>query len=74
MYHTLCLGVNHIKTEQVKCMGVQLFHLTKLKKIVIKKCVATANHNFKWVPITHICLISDQTFANLNVKHSFYLP
>ena len=33
----------------------------------LKLCLATATHNFKWVEITHICLISDQTLANLDV-------
>ena len=28
----------------------------------VKLCLATAIHNFKWVEITHICLITDQTF------------
>ena len=26
------------------------------------KCLATTTHNFKWVKITHICLISAQIF------------
>ena len=30
-------------------------------------CLTTAIHNFKLVKTTHICLISDQTFANLDV-------
>ena len=31
-------------------------------------CLATATHNIKWAKITHICLIWDQTFANLDVQ------
>ena len=36
----------------------------------VRTCVkyaVTATHNFKWVKITHICLIWDQSFANLDV-------
>ena len=33
----------------------------------LKLCLATAIHNFKWVKITHIFLIWDQRFANLDV-------
>ena len=33
----------------------------------LKLCLTTATHNFKWVKITHMCLIWDQTFANLDV-------
>ena len=33
----------------------------------LKLCLATATHNFKWMKITDICLIWDQTFANLDV-------
>ena len=34
-----------------------------------KLCLATATHNFKWVTITDICLIWNQTFANIHVTH-----
>ena len=27
----------------------------------------TATHNFKWVKITYICLISNQTFAHFDI-------
>ena len=33
----------------------------------LKLCFATATHNFKWVKISHICLIWDQKFLNLDV-------
>ena len=33
----------------------------------LKLCLATATDNFKWVKMTHICLIWDQTFANLEI-------
>ena len=33
----------------------------------LKVCLATATHTFKWVKITEICLILDQTFENLHV-------
>ena len=29
----------------------------------LKLCLATGTHNFKWVKITHVCLIWDQTCA-----------
>ena len=29
--------------------------------------IAVARHNLKWLKITDICLIWDQTFANLDV-------
>ena len=29
---------------------------------------ATAIHNLKWLKITHICLIWNHTFANIDVK------
>ena len=32
-----------------------------------KLCLATAIHNFKCVKITHICLMWDQAFPNLDV-------
>ena len=33
----------------------------------LKLCLATATHNFKWVEITHNCLIWNKTFTNLDV-------
>ena len=33
----------------------------------LKLCLATAIHNFKWVKISHICLILDQIFGNPDV-------
>ena len=30
-------------------------------------CLATASHNIKWLKITHICLIWDQTFTDFDV-------
>ena len=33
----------------------------------LKLCLATATHNIRWVKITHIVLIWDQTFANVDV-------
>ena len=50
---------------------------------MISFCLAAAIHNLKWVKITHICLIWDQTFVNVYVqpfkssrciKASFYIP
>ena len=32
----------------------------------LKLCLATPTHNFKWVKITFVNLIGDQTFANLD--------
>ena len=32
----------------------------------LKLCLATATHNFKWLKITHICLIWDKSFAHLD--------
>ena len=34
---------------------------------LLQLCLATTTHNFKWVKITHICLIWDQRFANIDV-------
>ena len=34
---------------------------------ILKFSLAAKTHNFKWVKITLICLIWDQTFANLDV-------
>ena len=31
----------------------------------LRLCLATAIHNLKWLKITHICLIWDQTFTNV---------
>ena len=33
----------------------------------LKLCIATAMHNLKWLKITDICLIWDQTLLNLDV-------
>ena len=33
----------------------------------LKLCLFTATRNLKWVKITHIWLILNQTFANLDV-------
>ena len=33
----------------------------------LKLCLATATHNFKWVEITHSCLIWEQIFTNLYI-------
>ena len=33
----------------------------------LKLCLATATHNFKWVKITHICLVWEHTFAHRDV-------
>ena len=33
----------------------------------LKLSAATATHNFKWVKITFICLVSDQILANIDV-------
>ena len=43
--------------------------LRNLFYIFNRLCLATANHNFKRLKIkcTHICLILDRTFANLDV-------
>ena len=30
-------------------------------------CLASVIHNLKWLQITHICLIWDQTFTNIGV-------
>ena len=33
----------------------------------LKLYLTTETHNFKWVENTHICLICDQIFANIDV-------
>ena len=39
----------------------------------LKLCLATATHNFKWLKITHICLICAQKYLQiLMFKHTFY--
>ena len=43
---------------------------TRVKKshnLNFKLCLAIATHNFKWMNITDISLIRDQTFANRSV-------
>ena len=40
----------------------------------LKLGLATMTQNFKWVKITHICLIWDQTFANIDVDTLISLP
>ena len=40
----------------------------------LKLCLATATHNFKWVKITNIWFIWDQTFANVDVQTPILLP
>ena len=45
--------------------------LISLKFHRLTSCLATATHNFKWVKINHICLIWDQTLANLDVNTHF---
>ena len=37
-------------------------------------CLATATHNIEWVTITHICLIWDQLFANLDIQTPISFP
>ena len=38
----------------------------------LKLCLATATHNFKWLKITHICLILLQKFQILMFRHAFH--
>ena len=47
---------------------IQPIKLWNLISIHLKLCLATTSHKFKWVKITHILLILDQTFANLDVQ------
>ena len=42
--------------------------------IHLKLCLANATHNFKWLKITHICLIWAQIFANLDVQTHIFFP
>ena len=49
-------------------------YIENLIFIHLKLCLATASHNFKWVKITHICLIWDETFANLDVYTLISVP
>ena len=37
-------------------------------------CLATATHNIKWLKITDLYLIWDQTFANIAVQTPISLP
>ena len=36
--------------------------------IHLKLCLATATHNFKWVKITHICLVREDCFTLLSAQ------
>ena len=40
----------------------------------LKLCLATATHNFKWVKITQIGLVWDQTLVNLDVYSPILFP
>ena len=44
-----------------------MFHWLTLIKIFnhLKFCLATAIHNLKWLKMTHICFIWDQTLTNI---------
>ena len=46
-----------------------LILLSKFTKFFnhLKLRLATAIHSLKWLKITHICLIEDQTFTNVDV-------
>ena len=46
-------------SEAVNPYSIKIFTHYKL-------CIATATHNFKWVKITHICVIWNLSFANPN--------
>ena len=47
-------------------MGLQLLQVESIASL------ANATHNFKWVKITDIYLIWDQTFQIMMFKPSFY--
>ena len=40
----------------------------------MKLCLAAATHNFKGVENTHIYLVLDQAFANLDIETLIYFP
>ena len=40
----------------------------------LKLFPATPTHNFKWVKITHICLIWEKTSANFDVSTRISFP
>ena len=66
--------INVIASDVIsrKCISLTLKHVkAQLSEIKIfthlKFCLATATHNFKWVKITNICIIWDQTFKHFDV-------
>ena len=48
------LYINHLSVE--------------LNNLDFHRLEVASTHNFKWVKITHICLIWDKTFANVDVQ------
>ena len=52
--------------KEIHCLAVVSVNPWYKKKIThLKLCLATATHNFKWLKITQICLIWDQTILML---------
>ena len=51
------------------CIFITWFYMPWHCRVThLKLFLATATDNFKWMKITHICLIWDQSFANIDVQ------
>ena len=53
------------------CCGLILISLIYLN---VQVWVAVARHNFKWLKLTDMCSIGDETFANLYFKTIISIP
>ena len=61
-FYLVCQLVNSLPLYRIYCFTY------------LKVCLATVNHSFKLVQITHICLIGNQTFVNRIVKTPISFP
>ena len=73
IYQYLCyvsmniLNILHIQCGVSALKGLKHYIIEFKFSLYWSWCLATANHNFKWVKITQICLIRDKTPANRDV-------
>ena len=63
------LYLSQVEHARVKCNAQR--HKTKQSVRKCKQAARPTTHNFKWMKITHICLIWGQTLTNLNVSTNF---
>ena len=59
-----------MEAQNVHIVTACIIFIKTLKGYIIKSAI----HNFKLVKTTHICLISDQIFANLDVETLISFP